>query len=348
MHLRNIVSILCCGLFPVFAQAAMEASLPPGLVNPGYHEQPAWFTQSFLDLGEDITEAAEADKRLILYFYQDGCPYCARLLRDNFSDPAIARQVQDHFHVVALNIWGDREVTDLRQQITTEKAYARAEQVHYTPTLVFLDDQGATTLRLNGYLPPDKFRQALDYVITQRQPEATQALTTPASQDTRPLPPMAATLPHPLRLATTPRQRPLLVIFSEPDCADCTMLRTRLQQPTIATALTNLDVALLNRWSPQMVQTPGGATLSAAKWAHQLKLHFSPSLVFFDRDGHEIFRAETSLESFHLHAVLDYVISGAYQYQPSLQRFLQHRGDTLEARGIPVALLDPPASGEQP
>ncbi len=344
IHFRKIVSILCCGL-PLFAQAAPEASLPPGLVNPGYHEQPAWFTQSFLDLNEDIAEAADADKQLILYFYQDGCPYCARLLRDNFGDPAIARQVQDHFHVVALNIWGDREVTDLRRQDTTEKAYAQAERVHYTPTLVFLDNKGDTILRLNGYLPPDKFRRALDSVIAQRQPQASQSLHPPVSQDTRPLSPMAAALPHPLRLGTRPRQRPLLVIFSEPDCADCILLQTRLQQPAIATALTNLDVALLNRWSSQRVQTPGGDTLPAAEWARQLQLHFSPGLVFFDRDGHEVFRAETSLESFHLHAVLDYVISGAYQYQPSLQRFLQHRGEILEARGIPVELLDSTASG---
>ncbi|MEL6710383.1 MAG: thioredoxin fold domain-containing protein [Pseudomonadota bacterium] len=348
MHLfKNLFGILCCGLFPILTQAAIEASLPPSLVNPGYHEQPAWFTQSFLDLGEDIAEADAADKQLILYFYQDGCPYCARLLRDNFGNPAIARQVQDHFHVVALNIWGDREVTDLKQQITTEKAYALAERVHYTPTLIFLDNKGETLLRLNGYLPPDKFHQALNYVIAQREPQSRQKPDTAASQNTQPLPPMAAALPHPLRLATdTPRERPLLVIFSESDCTDCTALHQRLQQPAIATALTNLDVALLNRWSPQRVQTPSGDALPAIEWARRLQLHFSPSLVFFDRNGQEIFRAETSLESFHLHAVLDYVISGAYQHQPSFQRFLQHRGDTLEARGIPVALLDPP--GEQP
>ncbi len=346
MSIKKCCFLLCCGLLSAITQAASEANLPPSLVNPGYHEQPAWFTQSFLDLGEDVAEAAAADKRLLLYFYQDGCPYCARLLRDNFGDPDIARQVQQHFHVIALNIWGDREVTDLNQQLTTEKAYAQAQRVHYTPTLIFLDDQGETMLRLNGYLPPDKFRQALDYVIARPQAEQPQAPLS-GNRNTQPLTPLAAALPHPLQLDSKPRQRPLLVIFSEPDCADCTALRQRLQQPAIATALTNLDVALLNRWSPQVVQTPGGERLPATAWARQLGLHFGPSLVFFDRQGHEIFRAETSLEAFHLHAVLDYVISGAYQYQPSFQRFLQHRGDTLEARGIPVELLDPASDEAQ-
>jgi len=55
------------------------------MVNPGYHEKPAWFKESFLDLREDVAEASEDKKRVLLYFYQDGCPYCAKLLQDNLG-----------------------------------------------------------------------------------------------------------------------------------------------------------------------------------------------------------------------------------------------------------------------
>ncbi|EGW54888.1 thioredoxin SoxW [endosymbiont of Tevnia jerichonana (vent Tica)] len=58
-----------------------DSKLGAGLVNPGYHEKPDWFKQSFLDLQEDVEAAAGEGKRLLLYFHQDGCPYCAKLLR---------------------------------------------------------------------------------------------------------------------------------------------------------------------------------------------------------------------------------------------------------------------------
>jgi thioredoxin-related protein len=341
--LRQVLMLGLFGLYCGLGLAATESSLPASLVNPGYHAQPDWFSQTFLELNEDIAEAAAEKKQLMLYFYQDGCPYCAKLLRDNFAQPDIAKKIQAHFKVIALNIWGDREVTDFNQQITTEKAFARDQNVQYTPTLLMLTQTGQLALRLNGYLPPDKMHQALDYAIARQTGEKTPQSKLDSNANTTPLPPLAAALTHPLRLADNRQQsyRPLMVIFSEHDCSACRKLQHLLQQPQIATALTNLDIAQLNRWSTQAVQTPQGKMFSTTAWADQQQIHFSPSLVFFDTQGEEIFRVDTLLESFHLKAVLDYVISGAYRHQPSFQRFIQHRAETLEARGIAVELLDP-------
>ncbi len=52
--------------------AATDTELKPGMVNPGYEEKPDWFKVSFLDLYEDIEEAADDGKRVMLYFYQEG------------------------------------------------------------------------------------------------------------------------------------------------------------------------------------------------------------------------------------------------------------------------------------
>ena len=65
-------------------QTEVIDSIQSDLVKPGYHEKPAWFKESFLNLREDVEEAKENNKRVLLYFYQDGCPYCAKLLQDNF------------------------------------------------------------------------------------------------------------------------------------------------------------------------------------------------------------------------------------------------------------------------
>lgn len=100
--------------------------LMPGMVNPGYAHKPAWFKSSPLDIGEDIREASASGRRLMVYFYQDGCPYCKKLLEDNFGQHSIAEKTRRYFDVVALNIRGDEEVTDPQGRRTTEKQWARA------------------------------------------------------------------------------------------------------------------------------------------------------------------------------------------------------------------------------
>ena len=156
--------MLALGLFAASAlsNAAQEAKFSPGMVNPRYHESPPWFKESFLDLREDMAEARKANRRVMLYFYQEGCPYCTKLLQDNFGQQAIADKTRKHFDVIAINIWGDREVTDMAARVAAEKAFARALRIQFTPTLLMLDERGDMALRLNGYIPPHKFDVARD------------------------------------------------------------------------------------------------------------------------------------------------------------------------------------------
>ena len=121
------------------AQARSEGELDAGMVNPGHKEKPAWFKVSFLDLFEDIEEATDNNKRLMVYYYQDGCPYCKKLIEDNFSLRPIADKTQKYFDVVAINLWGDNEVT-VGDKSYTEKEFAEALKVQYTPTLLFFDE----------------------------------------------------------------------------------------------------------------------------------------------------------------------------------------------------------------
>ena len=109
---------------------------------------PSWFKESFLDLEEDVREAAAANKRLIIYFYQEGCPYCNQLVEHNFAQRDIVDKVRGQFELVALNMWGDREVVTVAGGSYTEKELATALKVQYTPTLLFFNEKGKVILRL--------------------------------------------------------------------------------------------------------------------------------------------------------------------------------------------------------
>ena len=339
------IPLLAYLMFPVSILQAepVEQTLTEALVNPGYAEKPAWFANSFLDIREDVSEAASAGKRVILYFYQDGCPYCQKLLDTNFALQETEIKTRKHFEVVAINMWGDREVTGFDGEMTTEKLFAKSLRVMFTPTLLFLNEQGKVILRVNGYYPPHKFTAALDYGAQHNGAGPTfreyyAALSpAPASgvlhQDATYLSSAAA--------LDKRKGRPLLVMFEQKECSPCDELHLDiLQRPESREQLQRLDVVVLDMWSKDPVRRPDGKTTSIVQWARDLNVQYAPSLVFFDGHGVEVFRTEAWLKAFHTQSAIDYVASGAYQGQPSFQRFISARADALEARGIHVDIME--------
>jgi thioredoxin-related protein len=249
-------------------------------------EPPAWFTETLLDLREDVADAAKERKRLVVYFGQDGCPYCKRLMEVNFTDPAIVAKTRRHFVALALNIWGDREVTWTDGRTMSEKQLAAALKVQFTPTLIFLDEKGREALRLNGYLPPDRFLAALDNALGKNA----------GRFEFKPKP--------------GPKPTALLV------CGACQELeRDFLQRAEVKAQLARFQVVRR--------AAAGGAL---------------PALILYDKEGSEVFRADSYLRPFHIAGALDYVASGAYLKEPSFQRFLQDRSERLKQQGVDVDL----------
>src|SRR4030088_1660139 len=70
---------------------------------------PPWFANTFLDLREDIADATRNGRRLLVYFGQDGCPYCKQLMVTNFSQRCIVEKTRQHFVALAVNMWGGGE-----------------------------------------------------------------------------------------------------------------------------------------------------------------------------------------------------------------------------------------------
>ena len=342
--MKTILTILVFLLFaPAALMAASEGELQAGFVNPGYHTKPAWFKESFLDIREDIEEAAAQNRRLMLYFYQDGCPYCEKLLKDNFGNRSIAGKTQEYFDVIAINMWGDREVTDLDGKLTTEKNFARGLDVQYTPTLLFLDEQGELVTRLNGYFPPHQFTAMLDYVGGKKEKEtdirsyvASQA---PAEASGK-LHVEEGFLTAPVDLSVK-GEKPLLVLFEQKQCPECDELHLDiLQREQVRKSLDRYRVALLDLWSTDAITTPEGKQTTVRQWADALNIRYAPSMLIFNTKGQEAFRTEAYLKAFHVHGALDYVLDGEYLREPEFQRYLQVRREEMEARGIKVDMME--------
>lgn len=321
-----------------------EDALLPGMVNPGYHEQPDWFKVSFLDIREDVEEAAAEGRRLMVYFYQDGCPYCEKLLNTNFGLRDIADKTRATVDVISINMWGDREVTGLDGRQTTEKQFAEDLNVMFTPTLLVFNEQADVIMRVNGYYAPHQFDALLDYIAQRKEGEMSfreyYATLDPVEASGR-LHQDDAFLQPPHRLASRDSGKPLLVLFEQRVCAPCDELHLDiLQREASREQLARFDVALLDIRSTEVLERPDGSTGSVRDWVRELDVQYAPTLVMFDAEGQEAFRTEAYLRTFHVQSALDYVASGAYREQPNFQRYLQGRAGDLEAQGVHVDLMD--------
>jgi thioredoxin-related protein len=333
--MRDWLAVLCLAVFLASGAGAQERAPQPVDI-------PRWFSESFLDIGEDVREAARDGRRLMLYFGQDGCPYCRKLMLTNFSQRDIVAKTRRHFVAVALDIWGAREVTWLDGRVLPEKEFARLLDVQFTPTLLFFDEQGAVVARLNGYYPPHLFEAVLDYAAGKAGQGETLAAflkrgaKTPARAKLHDEP---FFVKPPYDLARKPGSKPAAVLFETTACAPCDELhREGFKRGEVRSLVARFDVARFALGAPTALTTPDGTTTTADAWASALGVMYTPTLIFFDDRGAEVFRVEAYLRPFHLASSLDYVASGAYRSEPSFQRFIQGRAERLRARGAMVDL----------
>lgn len=348
----------------LFAPARLSAQV----ASPHAIDVPGWFLESFLDFPDEVASAAKNGKRLMLYFGQDGCPYCRALMQTNFSQQPIVDKTRRHFEAIALNIWGDREVVGFGGERLTEKQFAKLLKVQFTPTLLFLDEKGRVTTRLNGYWPPHRFGAALDYVIGRHEgsttlgeyvarhaadaanaqladepfylnaaPRAGRTGSGPQGGSSRPAGPDR--LEPPLDLRRKPGGKPLAVLFETRHCKACDELHAEgLRRAEMKALIARFDIVRFALDDATTIVTPAGQRLPAQQWARELGIGYTPSVVFFDASQREVFRFEGYVRPFHLIGAFDYVAQGAYRKQPEFQRFLQDRAERARARGQPVDL----------
>ena len=330
--IRIIVALAC--LIPFVAQSAESPEPVQQVTTFDTFELPDWFKVSFLDLSEDNAEAVEVNKHLVVFFWQDFCGYCKNTIEKNLTQQSIRDVFDEHFDVVALNIWGSKEVYGLNGTATTEKEIARSLGVQFTPTIIFFNADGKPVLRLNGYVSPTDMQVALNYVQNKTYESQTIFEYLAANQ------PRSANA----RLNTQPfiqdeknlnvKGRPRAVLFEQTSCPDCdTFHRCVLSLDSVRERFEPFHTVQLDMWSTSPVTTTSGEKKTARDYARDMKIMYAPSLVLFDSAGFEIIRVESQLRSFHTEAVLEYIADGIYKREPNFQRYIEERGDIIRAKG---------------
>ncbi len=314
-----------------WAQSGSSDEFIQGGVGSAF-ENPYWFKDSFLIVDEDVAEAVESDKQLMLYFWQEGCPYCMAMAQKNLSAPDIRDFVQEHFDVVSFNLRGDREVTLPDGSTMSEKDFAIHLKVQYTPTILILDtpDLQNPKVRVNGYRPPKPFLRLLaqaagvseDALAEYRRPEG-ELYPQPFFEDTTELNQLVG-------------EQPLAVFLETPSCEDCLrMQQGAFSQKGTHEFLKNYHTVRYNALSDQAITLPDGQKTTVRKWVDTLDLNYFPTILLYAQgERKETFRMDSYLRGFHVQTALEYVLNKAYTTQPEFQRYIDERSARLrEASG---------------
>ncbi|SDT90496.1 thioredoxin family protein [Stappia sp. ES.058] len=133
-----------------------------------------WFVESFLELEDDLAEAHDAGKHLVVMFEQAGCPFCRKTHEVNLERDDYLPYLKENFAILQLDLFGAREVTDFDGTTLEERALGRKWLVNFTPTILFFpnDPQAvagksgreAEIARIQGYLPPFYFYHFFEWV----------------------------------------------------------------------------------------------------------------------------------------------------------------------------------------
>lgn len=110
----------------------------------------------------------------------------------------------------------------------------------------------------------------------------------------------------------------IIVYFGQKRCAYCKMLMdVNFQLPDIVKyTREHFDVIPIDIWSPEEMTDPSGRTMSQRDYAVRLGTNFTPSLVFYDRNGEIALRLRGYYPPYQFRAALEYVAGKHYQREP--------------------------------
>lgn len=119
----------------IFASSAIAAEIG----DDGLHKAP-WMRDTFKDLTEDLAEANDEGKRLMVIIEQRGCIYCKKMHEEVFVIPEIAQFIEDNYFVVQINMFGDVEVKDFDGTTLPEKDMVKRWGALFTPNMYFFPE----------------------------------------------------------------------------------------------------------------------------------------------------------------------------------------------------------------
>lgn len=305
------------------------------------HEVPEWFKESFLDIKEDISEAEANNKHFMIFMDLEGCPYCTKMLNENFiAQNKTSEFIKKYFDVINIDVKGSREISWDENTTLTEKALAEKLEIQYSPTILFFNKNKEVVVRVNGYRNKDDFKYILEFVqgkyyeqmsLTQYLEKITKETLYTFIENK-----MFKDLKDLSKIKT-----PLAVIFEDGSCTQCDYFHNRLlKDKDVLKEFKNFTIVRLNANSDEQIIDIDGNKTTAKEWVKKINLDYRPGILLYDNKK-LISTVDALLYPFHFKELLRYVGEKHYKkYPKSYLDYLRVRQSELLKQGININLAE--------
>ncbi|CAC9956641.1 hypothetical protein [uncultured Gammaproteobacteria bacterium] len=335
MLMRQFIFVIGLVFLSVFSVQAESGKITGG----SQYEIPSWFTDSFLDIAEDAEDALDENKMVLLYFHLDGCPYCDAMLAQNFKNGENLEFIKKNFLVIAVNIKGAREITMSDVETKTEQELSQLLKVQYTPTIVFIGEDGKQAFRTNGYRNPKAFRSVLEYVASKSYKNNTLSDYIEKQKNTSDY----VFAKHGSLQKLTSLQdidKPVVLLFEDKDCSACDDFHQNLiNRADVKAELDKFIFVRFDAYSDQQIIDFDGKITSPRQMVKDYDLNYRPGVLLFD-EGEYISKIDGKLYSFHFNTMLRYVSGKHYQQHEIFSGYLNERQTELLEQGINISIVD--------
>jgi thioredoxin-related protein len=304
------------------------------------HQFPDWFKASFLDLTEDVAEAKDEDKHVMIFMSLKFCPYCTKMLKENFYKGAkLQPYIAQNFDVIGIDIKGAKEIAVNEDTTMTEKEYAAHLKVQYTPTILFLNQKNEVVVRVNGYRSPQNFQYILDYVKNKEYENMTLTEYTEKVKN-KTLYTLKDNKMFKDIKDLSKIDGPLAVIFEDGSCTQCEYLHNKtFKNKEVQHEMSKFTVVRFDASSNERIVTPSKKVTTPKEWAKEMLLDYRPGIVLFNKKE-EIVRIDALLFSFHFKELFRYVSGEYYEQYPTFLDYLRPRQVELLDQGIDIDISD--------
>ncbi|MCK5662122.1 MAG: thioredoxin fold domain-containing protein [Thiotrichaceae bacterium] len=303
------------------------------------HQAPGWFKESFLEIADDVDEASEEGKHVLLFFQLNGCPYCDRMLEESFEAEPLTSFIQEHFDTIAINVRGDREIVYNEEVSVTEKELSEILNVRATPAIVFLDENNKPVVRVNGYRSADRFRQVLEYVSSKSYKNTTLSdyLQAKLKRDVYKLR-HNALFTELTDLSSV--EGPLMIILEDGSCYDCNEFHDGiLGHPLVKEEVSPFTIVRLDADSSQQITGVDGKPTTPRELAKKYQMLYRPGVLAFDQ-GQLIRRHDSLTFPHHFKESMRFTAGGFYKKQ-DYSSYSEQRTEELLSQGVTIDLGRP-------
>lgn len=116
-----------------------------------------------ININDKIKLAKQQDKHIMMFFHIPYCPYCKRMLDENFKDTSLLKEIKKNF--VLIDIYtGDDGIVTFNNFKGTKKEFSKHIGAFAFPATIFLDKNQKTVYKSIGYRNIQEHFVELKYV----------------------------------------------------------------------------------------------------------------------------------------------------------------------------------------